>query len=54
MKKFIALVLAMTMGFSMAIDASAASTTTLTTTVPAANYTMTIPANQEVAFGTTS
>ena len=54
MKKFIALVLAMTMVFSMAVVASAASTTTLTTTVPAANYTMTIPANQEVAFGTTS
>lgn len=53
MKKFIALVLAMTMVFSMAVVASAESTTTLTTTVPAATYTMTIPADQEVPFGTT-
>jgi len=53
MKKFIALVLAMTMVFSMAIVASAASTTTLTTTVPAATYTLNIPADQNVEFGTT-
>jgi len=51
MKKFIALVLAMTMVFSMAVVASAESTTTLTTTVPAATYTLNIPADAVVPFG---
>ena len=54
MKKFIALVLAMTMVFSMAIVASAADTTTLTTTVPSATYTLSIPSDQIVPFGTES
>lgn len=54
MKKMIAMILALAMVFSMAVVASAANTTTLTTTVPAATYTMTIPADQVVPFGTTS
>ena len=52
MKKFFAILLAVTMLASMATVASAAeSTTTLTTEVPAATYTLNIPANQEIAFG---
>lgn len=53
MKKLIALALAVTLLTSMAVSASAANTTTLTATVPAAGYTLNIPANQEVPFGTT-
>lgn len=53
MKKLIALALAVTLLASMAVSASAANTTTLTATVPAAGYTLNIPANQEVPFGTT-
>ena len=53
MKKIFAILLAVTMLASMATVASAASTTTLTTTVPAATYTLNIPANQEIAFGAT-
>ena len=53
MKKLLSLVLAMLMVFSMAVVASAASTTTLTTTVPAANYTLNIPADQAIEFGAT-
>lgn len=53
MKKLIALALAVTLLASMAVSASAANTTTLTATVPAAGYTLNIPANQEVNFGTT-
>ena len=55
MKKFFAILLAVTMLASMATVASAAeNTTTLTTTVPAATYTLNIPANQEIEFGATS
>ena len=54
MRKFIALVLAMTMVFSMAVVASAENTTTLTTNVPSATYTLSIPADQVVPFGTES
>ena len=54
MKKIFAILLAMTMLASMATVVSAESTTTLTTTVPAATYTLNIPANQEIAFGATS
>lgn len=51
MKKIFAILLAVTMFASMAIVASAAeNTTTLTTTVPAATYTLNIPANQEIEF----
>lgn len=53
MKKLIALALAVTLLASMAVTVSAANTTTLTATVPAAGYTLNIPANQEVNFGTT-
>ncbi len=54
MKKIITLALAVLMVASMAIVAFAAeSTTTLTATVPAATYTLNIPANQEIPFGTT-
>ena len=54
MKKFFAIALAVAMFASMATVASAAeNTTTLTTTVPAATYTLNIPANQEIPFGAT-
>ena len=55
MKKFFAILLAVTMLASMATVASAAeNTTTLTTTVPAASYTLNIPADQEIEFGATA
>ena len=54
MKKIFAILLAVTMLASMATVVSAESTTTLTTTVPAATYTLNIPADQEIAFGATS
>jgi len=55
MKKFIAILMVVTMLASMATVASAAeNTTTLTTTVPAATYTLNIPADQKIEFGTTS
>ncbi len=53
MKKLISFALAVTLLASMAISVSAESTTTLSTTVPAASYTLNIPANQEIPFGTT-
>lgn len=54
MKKLFAILLAVTMLASMATVASAAeNTTTLTTTVPAATYTLNIPADQEIIFGAT-
>lgn len=55
MKKILAILLTVMMLASMATVASAAeSTTTLTTTVPAATYTLNIPANQEIVFGAVS
>jgi len=54
MKKLFALALAVMLVLSMTPAVSAASTTTLTTTVPAATYTLNIPANQEIPFGATS
>ena len=54
MKKIFAILLAVTMLASMATVVSAAESTTLTTTVPTATYTLNIPANQEIAFGATS
>ena len=52
MKKIFAILLAVTMLASMATVVSAAeSTTTLSTTVPAATYTLNIPADQEIEFG---
>ena len=54
MKKIFAILLAVTMLASMATVVSAAeNTTTLTTTVPAATYTLNIPANQEIEYGAT-
>ena len=53
MRKFLSLVLTILMVFSMAVVASAENTTTLTTTVPSATYTLNIPANQEIEFGAT-
>lgn len=58
MKKLLALFLALTMVFTMAVTASASEanqtpgSTTLTTTVPAASYTLNIPADQQISFGT--
>ena len=54
MKKFVAILLAVTMFASMATVVSAAeNTTTLTTTVPSASYTLNIPANQTITYGAT-
>ena len=53
MKKLFAILLAVMLFASMATVASAAETT-LTTTVPAATYTLNIPADQEIPFGATS
>ena len=52
MKKFIAIALAVLTVLSFSTVAFAADTTTLTTTVPDATYTLNIPADQEIAFGT--
>lgn len=54
MKKLFALALAVMLVASMTTMASAASTTTLTTVVPAATYTLNIPANQQIPFGANS
>ena len=53
MKKLTTLVLALALAASLAVPAFAANTTTLTTTVPAATYTLNIPADQEIPFGAT-
>ncbi len=53
MKKIIAIVLAMMTVFSYATVAFAENTTTLTTTVPDAEYTLNIPEDQEITFGAT-
>ena len=54
MKKIFAILLAVTLLASMATVVSAAeNTTTLTTTVPAATYTLKIPADQKIPFGAT-
>ena len=53
MKKLFAILLAVTLVASMAMIVSAANTTTLTTTVPAATYTLNIPADQRIPFGAT-
>lgn len=54
MKKLTTLVLALALAASLAVPAFAANTTTLTTSVPAATYTLNIPADQEIPFGATS
>ena len=53
MKKLFALLLAVVMVMTMATMVSA-ETTTLTTEVPAAKYTMNIPADQKIEFGETA
>ena len=53
MKKLIAIVLAALTVLSFSTVAFAADTTTLTTTVPDATYTLNIPADQEITFGKT-
>lgn len=53
MKKLTTLALALALAASLAVPAFAANTTTLTTTVPAATYTLHIPADQEIPFGAT-
>ena len=53
MKKLTTLVLALALAASLTVPAFAANTTTLTTTVPAATYTLNIPADQEIPFGAT-
>ena len=53
MKKICAILLAVALLASMTIVAFAANTTTLTTTVPSATYTLNIPADQVIPFGTT-
>lgn len=54
MKKIFAILLAVSLLASMATVASATeNTTTLTTTVPAASYTLNIPADQEIKYGAT-
>ena len=54
MKKFIAIALAVLTVLSFSTVAFAADTTTLTTTVPDATYTLNIPADQVIPFGATS
>lgn len=52
MKKLFAILMVALMVVSMTTVVSAANTTTLTTTVPAASYTLNIPADQTIPFGT--
>lgn len=53
MKKLTTLVLALALAASLAVPAFAANTTNLTTTVPAATYTLNIPTDQEIPYGAT-
>lgn len=53
MKKMIALVVALITVLTIPTVAFAANQTVLTTTVPAATYTLNVPADQEIPFGTT-
>lgn len=54
MKKLLAIVLAILSAFSMTAVAYAGNTTTISTTVPDATYTLNIPADQTIEFGDTS
>lgn len=54
MKKLIAIALAALTVLSFSTVAFAADTTTLTTTVPDATYTLNIPADQQITYGETS
>ena len=53
MKKIVSILLVLVTVLSMGTMAFADGTTTLTTTVPAATYTLNIPADQTIAFGAT-
>ena len=53
-RKVISLLLALVATVMVALPVYAENTTTLTTTVPEAAYTLNIPANQEITFGRTS
>ncbi len=53
MKKLIAIFVVVAILASMSVSVSAA-TTTLSTTVPEATYTLNIPANQEITYGATN
>lgn len=54
MKKLTAILLTAILVLSVSITVLADGTTTLTTTVPAATYTLNIPADQEITFASTS
>lgn len=54
MKKLASFLLVLTMILAMGTLAFADGTTTLSTTVPAAQYTLNIPADQTIPFGATS
>ena len=54
MKKLASFLLVLAMILSMGTLAFADGTTTLSTTVPAAQYTLNIPADQTIPFGATS
>lgn len=51
MKKLITVILTLCFILSMSVIMFADGTTTITTTVPAATYTLNIPADQEISFG---
>lgn len=51
MKKLIAILLTSILFLSVSVNVFADGTTTLTTSVPAATYTLNIPADQEITFG---
>lgn len=53
MKKLLAIAISLSLVCSFSTGALAENTTVLTTTVPDATYTLNIPANQEIPFGTT-
>lgn len=53
MRRILSFALAIMMVFSMTIMASAENTTVLTTTVPDAEYTLNIPADQTISYGAT-
>ena len=53
MKKLFAIALSLSLVCSFSTVALAENTTVLTTTVPDATYTLNIPADQEIPFGTT-
>ncbi len=54
MKKIVSIILVLATALSMGTMAFADGTTTLTTTVPNAKYTLNIPANQEIEFNAES